>query len=164
MENIGKMLRENERAYLELERPRYINKRKPNRIRKHDSDIRKKALKAIEYLTYLAEKLVPDQHEQIFNEQTIKPLIDTLFWGYPKKWVWKERKKKQKSIIHDVELFRLAVATANTCLNCAVQSIDAKYRMMVAGTRRRLFPEKTDLNILTTLYYHPQLGKIKSEK
>jgi len=147
------MLRESERRYLELIRPRYENKPKPVKIRKRDADIRLKAKKAFEYLKYLAEKLSDDQHEQVFNEETVKPLIEAIFKRYRVKW-----EKNDDRLIYNVRLFRLAVSLANLCLNRAVWLINPDLRMLVNKRgKMRLFPEDTDISLITALYYSSKL-------
>ena len=141
------MLREKERVYLELERPRYENKPKPSRIRKKDADIRLKAKKAFEYLTYLAEKLSIDQHEQVFNEDTVKPFVEAIFKRCAVKW-----DKNDKRLIYDVRMFNLSVSLANLCLNRAILLINPDLRLMVnKHGKTRLFPE--DISLITALYY-----------
>ncbi len=152
------MLREKERGYLELERPRYLNKPKTDRIRKRDADVRNKAKKAIAYLEYLATHLVPDQHEQVFNEKTVLPLINAVFSEPHPEW-----KPIGDSVISDPVRFRLAVAIANICTQKALTLIDADLRMTAKGTNRRLFPEPWELNLLATFYHYPQIFKGKKE-
>ena len=74
---------------------------------------------------------------------------------------------KIEPIILDENLFRLAIEIAEECMNYANRLVDADYRMMVTGTSRTLFPEQTDLKLLTWLYYYhiskPDEKKVNAE-
>jgi hypothetical protein len=156
------VLGEKERGYLEIERPRYLNKVKAGRIRKHDDYIRKKAEKAIEYLKYLAENLVPDQHEQVFSEEKISPLIEAIFPQTSKHPEWKN--ETSKAIISDERLFRLAVRTSQVCINKSVELINSDVRQLVRGVSKRAFPDEQDLELVKTLYIYPNfLKKVNTE-
>jgi hypothetical protein len=160
------MLRDKERGYLELERPRYLNdikRARDSRVRKHDADIRKKAERAIEYLKYLAENLVPDQQEQVFNEKNIVPLIEAIFPMKPKHPEWKMERTKGNPI-SDERLFRLGVKISQVCLNKSVILINPDLRQLVRGLSVRAFPEEQDLELVKTLYIYPKfLEKVKTE-
>lgn len=151
------MLREKERAYLELVRPRYLQKGKPKeeRIRKRDNDIRKKAKKAIEYLTYLAENLIPDQHKQVFNEETVIPLIEAIFSDKHPEW----KTETKESIVLDERLFRLAVTTSKLCLKKSDGLINLRVKQMIGEKGLNLFPQEKELELIKTIYTYPDLFK-----
>jgi hypothetical protein len=156
------MLREEERNYLEKERPRYLEDGTPRigKIRKRDSDIREKGQKAISYLKYLAENLTPDQHEQVFNEETFFPLIQSIFSENHPEW----KTETKKSPISDERLFRLAVETSQFCLNKSVLLINPDLRRLVGGSSLRVFPEEQNLELVKTLFVYPKfLEKVKTE-
>lgn len=149
---------EKDLAFLDGERPRFLNKPKTSKIRKRDKTVRDNALEAVEYLAALSEKLSPDQHGQIFNETTLKRLLESLFISYPKKWfTFKDRKNKTRyaedhkgETIPDNRLFRLSMTAANMALSCAKESVDVGIFMRARATLK-MFPTEDELNLLA---YH----------
>lgn len=139
------LLREKERFYLEHDRPRYLKKAKPARIRKHDADIRNKAKKAIEYLKYLAKHLDPDQHEQVFNDQTVLPLIQAILSkNIPE---WKDDPKVILPAISDRGLFNLAILISNVCLEKSSNLLNPKIRPLT----KDFMPDPNKLRMLYLL-------------
>ena len=104
---MGLLLWEKDRTYLEHDRPSHLNKPTPSHIRKRDADIRNKSKKALKYLEYLANHLVPDQNEQVFNEDTILPLIHSIL--SKTKPDWKNNNTTYLPAILDIRLFNLAI-------------------------------------------------------
>ena len=139
------MLREKERFYLEQERPRYLKKAKPSRIRKRDADIRKKGKKAIEYLQYLATHLVPDQNEQVFNEETLLPLIKSIFSRSNPDWITDP--EIYQPPIFDLKLLNLAIIISNECLKKSSDLINPKIRPLT----KDFLPDPSRLRLLFLL-------------
>lgn len=139
------MLRDKERFYLEHDRPRYLKKAKPARIRKHDADIRKKSKKAIEYLQYLAAHLAPDQHEQVFNEETILPLIQAIFSKSDPDW--ETTGETIQAPIYDLKLLNLAIIISNECLKKSSNLINPKIRPLT----KDFLPDPSRLRLLYLL-------------
>lgn len=130
---------------MEIERPRYKNKRKPSNVRKRDFEIRKKALDAINYLAYLSDKLTSDQHEQVFNEHTLEPLLESIFLKYVK--------QRENKTVLDNRLFRLSIITANRALRCAKTMVDVGV-FMRAKSAPLIFPSEDELRLLTYHFYN----------
>lgn len=139
------LLREKERFYLEHDRPRYLKKTKPARIRKRDADIRNKSKKAIEYLEYLAKHLVPDQHEQVFNDETILPLIQAILSKTNPEW--KDDPKTILPAIADRRLFNLAIIISNECLKKSSNLLNPKIRPLT----KDFLPDPNKLRMLYLL-------------
>jgi len=73
------LLRESDKKYVEILRPRYAKKGTgTGAIRAKDYRLRTKARKALQLLTYLAEKLPEDQLEQIFTTKALGGLCGAI--------------------------------------------------------------------------------------
>ena len=150
------MLREKERFYLEHDRPRYRKKVKPSRIRKRDADIRNKGKKAIEYLQYIATHLVPDQHEQVFNEESILPLIQSIFSRSNPDW--KNDPETIQPPIYDLKLLNLAIIISNECLKKSSSLINPKLRPLT----KDFLPDPSRLRLLYLLIESLRAKDVKS--
>ena len=152
------MLREKDRIYLEHDRPSYLNKAKPARIRKRDADIRNKSKKALKYLEYLAIHLVPDQHEQVFNEESILPLIHAIFSKSNPEW--KNENTTNLLAISDIRLFNLAILISNECLNKSSNLINPKIRSLT----KDFLPDPSRLRLLYLLIESLRPEDVKNNK
>jgi hypothetical protein len=149
------MLRKNDRYYLTVERPRYIGKSKPPKIRKRDFDIRKKVKEGIEDLIFLSKTLEPEQHREIFNSETITPLVKELFVEYPKKWIFtKEDKKISELTILDERLFKLAMETAAFGLHSAKTLVGKDYMLRLGRGVPLMFPRESEMDMLRSFYWY----------
>lgn len=94
------MLRKKDREWVKIQRKEY--EEKTGFVRQRDLRIRKKALKAIDDLTFLAQELSEDQAAQIFNADKLRPFIEAIL-------TLRRSEENERSPVKNERVFRISV-------------------------------------------------------
>jgi len=145
-------------VWLELVRPRYA-KKSTNLSRQKDFRIRKKAIKALEDLSYLARTLNPDQHKQIFTSDSLSLFVEALMkYASRRAHEQREKDKEKRAIVYDKRLFKIGVILGNKFLTMASLLMGEKYRK---DATIRILPSKERIDDLNTIYNALKMAEAK---
>lgn len=142
------MLTERDREWILTKRERYA-KKDTGVKRQRDYRIRKKTTKTLEDLAWLAENLAPDQHEQVFNMETLNSFTEALM-NYASKR--RQKTRNTEHIVYDERLFKIGLVLGNKFLTMANMLIGESYRNLLHGTRTRLLLSKETIDNLNIVY------------
>ena len=147
------MLRKGDKDWIEFQRDKW--KKDPDRrgsIKYKDQGIRKRAVKALNDLAYLAEKLDPSQHRQIFTQDNILPIISAL-----SKFVDNEKSKDNLSdcneVVYNRRVFLILIRIAQWSINYASGLITKEFRDLITIRGEHLLIDERFLDLINIAYH-----------
>lgn len=133
------MLRKSEIDWVRSERKKY-GQQKTSLVRQRDLRIRRKAFKAINDLAFLAQELSEDQTAQVFNVETLRPLLEAVLAA--------KSPEEVEGPVENERVFRIAVMLLRMGMSKGWDLIKSPFAsMLLSGSLANLDYARTVLTI-----------------